>query len=235
MLEEGIARALPRIHPINTSLKTKAEVQGAIGEAQRLQLPLHADLPKTWDSLGALHEILTRTAPQSRILDAGAEWYSCLLPWLSLYGYRNLIGNNLTFDKGGQRRQGPISYEYGDITQTTYKDGSFDAVTCLSVVEHDVDWSNYLREMRRIIKPGGLLVTSTDYFEPATDPKGQSAFGVLIHIFTKEEIVHMLQLAEDFGFELTGDVDLECGERAITWEEFDLSYTFLIFSMLRVP
>ena len=234
MQEEGIARALPRIHPVNTSLKTKAEVQEAIAEALRLQLPLHADPPKTWDSLGALYEILTRTTPHSRILDAGAEWYSRLLPWLSLYGYRNLIGNNLTFDKGSQRREGPISYEYGDITQTTYEDSSFDAVTCLSVVEHGVDWSSYFREMRRIIKPGGLLVMSTDYFESATDPKGQSAFGVPIHIFTREEMVLTFQLAEDFGFELTGDVDLECRERAIRWEEFDLSYTFIIFSMLRV-
>ena len=36
------------------------------------------------------------------------------------------------------------------------------------------------------------------------------------------------------GFELTGDVDLECEEKPIRWEQFGLEYTFVLFT-LRKP
>ena len=92
-------REAPRVNPVNTVLKTKAEVEEAVAEAARLRLPQFSDPPKTWDTLGALHEIVSRTDTNASVLDAGAEMYSRILPWLYLYGYRNLTGNNLVFDK----------------------------------------------------------------------------------------------------------------------------------------
>ena len=38
----------------------------------------------------------------------------------------------------------------GDITKLRFDAGTFDAVTCLSVVEHGVDLDAYFREMSRI-------------------------------------------------------------------------------------
>jgi len=221
----------PAWYPINSALKDGAEIQKAIIEAKRLRLPLHDDQPKTWDSLGALHQILTRTNPESQILDAGAEWYSTLLPWLSLYGYRNLVGNNLTFDKQNPKHVGPIRYEYGDITSMEFEDSSFDAIACLSVVEHGVEWRSYFQEMARVLKPGGVLTTSVDYFESPTDSRGQVAFGVPIRVYTREDMLGAFAIARSFGLEPTGEVDLECRDRAITWKEFGLSYTFLVFSL----
>ena len=115
-------RDLPRIKPVNTVLKTHAEVQQSVAEAERLKLPAFSDPPKTWDTLGALHEVVTRTSKDARVLDAGAEMYSRILPWLYLYGYRNLYGNNLVFDKTRTVKHGTISYEYGDITATVVTD-----------------------------------------------------------------------------------------------------------------
>ncbi len=80
-----------------------------------------------------------------------------------MYGYRKLYGINLVFDR--TFRRGPITYEYGDITQTDYAAESFDAITSLSVVEHGVNLEAYFREMWRILKPGGMLITSTDYWQ----------------------------------------------------------------------
>lgn len=93
------------------------------------------------------------------MLDAGAEMYSCILPWLCLYKFRRVEGINLVFK--GVTRRGPITYKYGDITHTEYDTATFDAITCLSVVEHGVDLNTYFREMSRILKPGGILITST--------------------------------------------------------------------------
>lgn len=226
-------RAVPAFAPVNTALQSHEDMRRAIREVRRLRLPKHPDPPKNWDSLSALHEILTRLPTSASILDAGSERYSCLLPWLEKYGYEALVGNNLVFDPSTPLKIGSIVYEYGDLTATRYADRSFDAVTCLSVIEHGVDLQRYFAEMARILKPGGLLVTSTDYFDEVTDTRGQQAYGAPIKVFSRAEIEQAFEIAAAHGFELTSGVDLSCRERAVTWREFDLSYTFIVFSMVK--
>jgi SAM-dependent methyltransferase len=229
----GGPRERPRVDWINRALKTQSEVDASVAEAKRLRLPPLADAPKTWDTLAALNEVVTRTGPDARVLDAGAEVYSRFLPWLYLYGYRQLFGINLIFDKTTQ--QGPIRYEQGDITKTRFEAGWFDAIACLSVVEHGVDLEAYFREMHRILKPGGVLVTSTDYFETPTDTRGLVAYGTPIRVFTKGDIEAAVQTAERCGFALTGPIDPRTDQRLVTWAQYDLKYSFVVFAMTKKP
>jgi SAM-dependent methyltransferase len=48
------------------------------------------------------------------------------------------------------------------LEETNYECNTFDFVTSLSVIEHGVDIHKYFMEMNRILKKGGLLLTSTD-------------------------------------------------------------------------
>jgi ubiquinone/menaquinone biosynthesis C-methylase UbiE len=130
---------------------------------------------------------------------------------------------------------GPIRYEYGDITATSYADATFDAVTCLSVVEHGVNIEAYFREMARIVKPGGLLVTSTDYYETPVDTFGRSAYGVPIRIFDRAAILDAFAIAKRYGFELLSPIDLTARDKVVHWTQHGLSYTFIVFSMIRRP
>ena len=209
----------------NATLKTPHEWKQATDQVKRLGLPLHEDLPKNWDSLAALDLILGCTTTNARVLDAGSALYSVILPWLFLYGYKRLIGINLLFKS--RLKRGPITYEFGDITRTDFGPGTFYAITCLSVVEHGVDLDLYFREMARILKPNGVLFTSTDYYEFPIHTAGKVAFGVPIHIFTREEVVDALQLARRYSLEPTTPPDLSCIDKPIYWKEFDLRYTFL--------
>ena len=220
-------RGYPQAHWKNAVLKTHEEWKGALEQVKSLGLPPHIVPSKNWDSLAALDSILNHTHPAAHILDAGAELYSTILPWLFLYGYRHLTGINLTFDRPLHR--GPLSYEYGDITQTRFKENTFDAITCLSVVEHGVDLKAYFKEMSRILKPNGLLITSTDYYESPTKIHGKMAFGVPIHIFSKDEILAAFNSVREFGLEFTEAIDLGCQERVVSWEGF--TYTYLIFTL----
>ncbi|MGI8426958.1 MAG: class I SAM-dependent methyltransferase [Actinomycetota bacterium] len=223
----------PHGHPdapwICAVLKSAKEVQGSLEQVQRLGLPPVADLPKNWDSLAALDLILRTMDTRSRIFDAGGEWYSMILPWLFLYGYKSLTAGNLVFDK--KTRRGTIVYGPSDITDTKFSTGSVDAVTCLSVIEHGVDLDAYFREMSRIIRDGGILITSTDYYDTPIDTKGQEAYGVPIHIFTKDEITQGLELAARYGFSLMSPIDLRSAEKVVHWKQYDLRYTFVIFSL----
>jgi len=223
----GRAGALP-----NEVLQTRDQLRAASEMGRRLHWPLHRADGKNWDHLAAVVAILNNTAKSARIFDAGAEFYSNVLPALFACGYRELYGMNLSFVD--RARRGSIRYLPGDITHTAFSDAFFDAVTCMSVIEHGVPLDAYFREMHRVLKPGGLLITSTDYFAEPIDTRGQTAHGAPIKIFSRSEAEAMLALARACGFEQTGPIDLESHGRPIRWEEYDLDYSFLIFT-LRKP
>jgi len=217
----------------NAVLQTERERDYAIDQIRSLGLPVMEDRPKNWDSLAALDCILRNTTRRDRILDAGAELYSVILPWLFLYGYRRLQGINLVFNKPARR--GPILYEYGDITRTKYPSASFNAITCLSVVEHGVDLDAWLTEMSRILKPGGILFTSTDYWETPIDTRGQSAYGVPVRIFSGADVPGILDTAAGVGLQPTGPLSLACKDPVVHWQKVSLDFTFISFALRKGP
>jgi SAM-dependent methyltransferase len=217
----------------NATLKSRTEWQEAFENARTLHVPLHRGPEKNWDHLAAVSTILSRTSTSARILDAGGEFYSNVLPALFVYGYRDLYSINLAFTDPARR--GPIRYLPGDITHAPFPNSFFDAITCLSVIEHGVPLEDYFREMHRLLKPGGLLITSTDYYPTPIDTGGMCAHGSPIRIFSKPEIQAVLALAENIGLKPTGDLDLECEEKPIRWDAYGLEYTFVLFTLQKKP
>jgi SAM-dependent methyltransferase len=216
----------------NSALHSRTEWIKAAARGKQLHLPLHRSPEKNWDHLAAVAAIAGALPPSARILDAGAEFYSNVLPALFVYGYRELYGMNLSF--ADPARRGPIRYLPGDITRTGFPDAWFDAITCMSVIEHGVPLDAYFREACRLLKPGGLLITSTDYFPEKIDTAGKAAHGAPVKIFSRCEVEDMLALAKACGLEQTGDIDLDCAEPTVRWDLYNLDYTFLIFT-LRKP
>lgn len=210
-------------------LKSQHEVDEALAQVRRLGLPQLAIDAKNWDSLAALHAILAETKKSDPIFDAGGDWNSVILPWLALYGYENLVMGNLEFE--GSYKRGPITFEYADLTATKYPANHFAGATCLSVIEHGVPLEAYFREMARIIRPGGLLITSTDYFETPVDTHGAKAYGASVHVFSRAEIEEALKLAESFGFDLVAPLDFDSPEKVVAWPEHSLRYTFIVFTL----
>jgi SAM-dependent methyltransferase len=220
---------LQDVYEENGVLKTRDQLFDALVKVRELGLPLCEDLPKNWDSLIALRCVLRRIPKTGIVLDAGAEMYSVILPWLGFFGYQNLIGINISFQARTERDS--VVYEPGNITNTTFPNGTFDAITCLSVIEHGVDIAQYLEEAFRILKPGGVLITSTDYYKTPIDTRGQCAFGVPIHIFTADEIVGIVERARRVGFELTSPLDLTSDQKVVTWDEYGLKYSFIVLTL----
>jgi SAM-dependent methyltransferase len=213
---------------VNSALKTAAAAADCYRQAREAGLRPHPDPPKNWDSLAALHRVLVNGRKQARILDAGGERYSRIGEWLCQYGYHDLDVINLAFDR--PFRQGPIRFSPGDCTATEFDDETFDFITCLSVIEHGVPIPAFLGECHRLLKPGGEVIVSTDYWSEPVTTAGKEAYGVPVHIFTPDEIRKILVYGRDAGLQPTGDVDLSTQERVVHWDRHDLDYTFIVFS-----
>ena len=89
--------------------------------------------------------------------------------------------------------------EQMDITDIHYSDSSFDVIICNHVLEHVSDDARALREMFRVLRPGGwaLLQVPIDFdrehtFEDAgiTDPRERErAFGQFDHVSDAMELI----------------------------------------------
>lgn len=238
----GTTRPAPTGVLPSAVLQTRDEAKAAVAQARRLRLPLHRDRVKNWDALGAVGAVLTLASGEGglpqRVMDAGSARYSPILPWLRLYGLGatpgGLIGTNLEF--GAPVLRDGVVFRYGDVTATGMPDGHLDAITCMSVIEHGVPLAAFLRESARILRPGGILVISTDYDYEPPDTRGKVAYGVPVHIFGPAQIRALISDAAAVGLDLVGELtddDLRHPERPCHWERVDLDYTFILLTFRR--
>jgi SAM-dependent methyltransferase len=233
---------LPSVEP-TAVLQDDKQWRDAVQLARARALPLHRDLPKNWDTIGAAATVLARVDALSRssrsgrgprVLDAGAARYSTLLGWLYLYGLRDLFGINLEFRRTVRHgRGGCVRFEPGDATATRFETGTFDAVTCLSVIEHGVPMPEFFAETARLLRPGGVLVISTDYDADPPDTAGRVAYGAPVHVFGPAEIEALIKLADDAGLELDGRFVPDHAQRPVYWKRQRLRYTFVRLTFTR--
>ncbi len=223
----------PDFAATNAALQSQSELDAVLAEAARLGIPIHPDLPKNWDTLTALTLALgTFKRRDIAVLDAGATLYSAFLKVLYLYGFRDLTAVNLEFRE--PRRLGPIRYLPGDITRLALADNRFDFVLCQSVIEHGVPIEAYFREMARLIRPGGLLVTSTDYWEPRLNTTSLRAYGTDVKVFCAQEVRDMFRLAAMYGWQPLSEPHFGCKEPVVHWRRLDLRFTFYTMALRMV-
>ena len=109
---------------------------------------------------GPIWRDLTRELARlhGRVLDVGC----------GLQPYRKLLGSGVT-SYVGLDRAGPFSRPdvEGDARLLPFPDRSFDAVMSTQVLEHVIDPGASLREMARVLAPGGRLVSTCPGTWPA--------------------------------------------------------------------
>lgn len=200
------------------------------------ELPKHESAEKNWDfyHLCQLADELDR---DSQIVDLGCgDGFTLRL--LAAMGFRNGLGLDLSISGIARLRQWvkmwrgkmvrpPYRLRQGDLTRTGLSDGSIDLATCVSVIEHGVDLSAFLRESSRILKPGGLLFVTTDYWQEHIEfDLEKLPYNLSWKIFSQKAIEDFLELSHDFGFELYEEMGVPaCGERCAYWNRQD--YTFI--------
>ena len=213
------------------------QIEGQIGTARRkmremgvsfLDTPLRArlrrfglagrppvgDNVKSWDVLETLHFLDRQVGKAEPVLDIGC-YSSEVLVALHRLGYSALAGIDL--DPGIKQMpfQGAINYQIGNFLQTPFANGSFQAVTAVSVIEHGFQPTPLLKEISRLLQPGGFFVASFDYWPDKIDTTGVTFFDMEWKIFSRDEVKQFLVDATAFGLRPFGALTDEAKERVI--------------------
>jgi O-antigen biosynthesis protein len=121
-----------------------------------------------------------------------------------------------------------LRFAAGDATRLTCPDASFDVVVSFETIEHFDDQRSFLKEIRRVLRPQGVLIVSTpnrDVYSPANGPVNP------FHVreLTREEFVKALRAEFDFcaffgqrpltGTLLVAEDDHEGSPRFATFEK----------------
>jgi hypothetical protein len=87
--------------------------------------------------------------------------------------------------------------------------------------------------MARILRPGGFLVASVDYWPEKIDTTGIAVYGMDWIIFSREDLQSFLGQAEGFGLQPVGALDFDAGEKVANW--MGRSYTFAWIALCKAP
>lgn len=215
-------------------LQTKSEQSAASRLVELLGLESHHDRQKNWDTLKCLVYLLAEVDRDGPILDAGSGAKAVILHWLSALGYRRLYACDVAPAEPGVFARHGIQFTKQDLTETCYPDKFFQAVTSISVIEHNVPLKEFVTEMSRILKPGGLLLVSTDYWPEPIDCSGIYPYGEAsgeMKLFDKTSISQLIDLAKEASFEFCQTPFFAAKERAVRWERVDRDYTFFFLAL----
>jgi len=235
----------------NSVLKTSSQVTEAKKHLEALNLFVHHDQSKSWDTYKMI-EIISKADRNSFILDVGCN-DSPILPMLKRLGFRNLYGCDLVLRPRYKRsfmntlyslykreykpiidmhNDNPSNLSIQNLEATNYQNDMFDFVTSLSVIEHGVDIQRYFIEMSRILKKGGSLLTSTDYWpEKTINTKCILSKGTPDKVFDRNEIEYAIMIGEKSGLKLIEPIDYTYMDKVVHWKETGLDYTFIFFAM----
>jgi SAM-dependent methyltransferase len=219
-----------------TVLQSWEEIGEAILGLQRLGLPLHLTPQKNWDHW-LLCKALAQINKDSPLADLGCgEGHTLRL--LKALGFEALEG--VDFKISPMLRAGQVLSMYrtrtlhppyhlrrADLHKTPLQGEAFDAVISISTIEHGVDVPRFFREAGRLLRRGGLLFITTDYWEDkiGTSNAGH-AFGFPWKIFCRDEVVEIARAAEaaDLQPVTNGEVP-PCADRPVCWN--NRAYTFI--------
>ncbi len=163
----GGARAPNR--PLDLAELERPDYRGALARMDALLATapgtyLHPS--KRWEYPWALER--AALLPAEHVLDAGCG--RSIFPLYLAELACEVTALDLELDPPDGMLAQRVCWTTGDLTRLPLADESFDAVFCISVIEHlpEPAITVAMTELRRVLRPGGRLLLTTDFYDDAS-------------------------------------------------------------------
>jgi len=186
-------------------LKSRKEIDECTAFLLRHGLASNPCKCKDWDIAHIIPEI-----SDGNILDMGS-FGSYVLKNALLRGVK---GEKYGIDLSKQEPMQGAKYLVGDLTAVPVKKGFFNYITCLSVIEHEVNFGKFAKEISRLLAPGGRAFVTFDYWDPKV-PATAKLFGLKWQPLDREATERLITQCARTGLVVDGEMDWTLGDQVI--------------------
>ncbi len=202
-------------------LKFKSEVDECTKFLHQNGFASHNLICKDWDIAHIVSEI-----GDGNFLDMGSS---------DSYILKNLTLKNIKGDLYGIDFNDPdvpiprVQYLKGDLMETGLPSQHFANISCLSVIEHEVDFDRFTLEVSRLLQPGGRLFVTFDYWDPKVTPPIR-LYGLAWQPLDKQKVDQFIEACNLHDLKLVNEMDWELGDPVIQYGYYaphpEMKYTF---------
>lgn len=196
--------------PLNRFLQSRAEVNQCTEDMTRASLRLHGLSCKNFD----LRNIIPYLKDGDGFLDLGAagSFIAHNHVILNIKGRRCAID---LVDVAEHDRTSGVEYFKGSLMETPFENESFSQITCLSVIEHEVFYDKFAKEVSRLLKSGGDCFVSFDYCPEKIDTSKTKLFSLDWNILSRENVLELVEEMKKVGMSITSEIDWTTNEMVI--------------------
>lgn len=202
-------------------LKSQGEIYQCTRYLRRHGYKSHRLRCKDWDIANILADMT-----DGNLLDMGSS---------DSYILENAVLKRLHGEKYGIDFQEPdnriegVTYLKGDCLRTPFPDHFFQHITCLSVIEHEMDYGLFAREVSRLLSQNGKLYLTFDYWTPKVTPSIK-IFDREWNILDRKDVENLINKLKNKGLHLTEEIDWSLGKPLINATNYSpdphMGYTF---------
>lgn len=222
--------------PLNRFLKNKEEINQCTNFIRQNNLVEHAIDCKNWDIA-----MIVPYLSDGNILDMGCIGSHILhnASKLNLLGLKfgidllfkpeDIDNSEYSWNNPDNPKVPGCGFYQGDLMNTGFMSELFNYITCLSVIEHSVDFKLLAKECHRLLNKGGKLFITFDYWEPAPNTKEMKLYDLNWNILDKNSVLSLVESCSEAGLHLTSDIDWTIQEAVINpsyCSPSNVSYTF---------
>jgi len=202
-------------------LKSMAEIDECTDYLIRNGYASHSISCKNWDIAHIISDL-----SDGNLLDMGST---------DSFILKNAVVKKLLGEKYGVDLREPdvaaegVKYIVGDMLNVPLPDNYFSNITCLSVIEHEVDFEKFAREASRLLTPGGKLYVTFDYWVPKIITNA-NLYGAKWELLDDKDVNRLINECEKQNLQITEEIDWSVGEKVIRPGYYspdpEVSYTF---------
>lgn len=202
-------------------LKKRQEIDECTAFLKAYGFVSHSLICKDWDLAHILPEV-----GEGNFLDMGSS-DSYILKNLSIKGiHGELHGIDLREPDVPVKE---VKYAVGDLMATGLPSNYFKNITCLSVIEHEVDFDKFVREASRLLQDKGKLFVTFDYWDPKI-LSPVKMYDLNWQILDNQDVKDLIAAAEHYNLYPVQDMDWTIGDAVIKDGYYsphpEVSYTF---------